>query len=280
MNQKNYLTVGEHENAVNKRWCLSVVAAKPIAQMKIKLNDGKAYNYFSKFSVQENDLAVIGNGLIGIDNIANEPFESTGQMGMVVGQATAKLNRSRTAELDFVFTPVVEKTHITACSKYLKVQCDKKTLCAGREVWNVYPITLLIRKLLAAVSVLAFPDLATKVQIEEAQEYLNEMYIIPEEAKTLTYTDFPKDRKTRWAKEDIHVYKASGKITGNDATVYKYIHIGAVSLMLRGGFVNMLQAYLNANPPIKAFYNTLVSEATQVGAPEAIEILKKYTPTK
>ena len=109
---------------------------------------------------------------------------------------------------------------------------------------------------------------------------MNEMYIIPEEAKTLTYTDFPKDRKTRWAKEDIHVYKASGKITGNDATVYKYIHIGAVSLMIRGGFVNMLRAYLNANPPIKSFYSTLVSEATQVGAPEAIELLKKYVPVK
>lgn len=280
MNQKNYLTVGEHENAVNKSWCLSVVPAKPIAQMKIKLNDGKTYNYFSRFSVQENDLAIIGNGLIGVDNEANEPFESTGQMGLVVGQATTKLKRSHTAELDFVFTPAAEKAYVTACAKYLKVKCDKKTLCAGREVWNVYPITLLIRKLLAAVTVLAFSDLATKAQLEEAQEYLNEMYIIPEEAKTLTYTDFPEDRKTRWAKEDIHVYKASGKITDNDATVYKYIHIGAVSLMIRGGFVNMLRAYLNANPPIKSFYRTLVSEATQVGAPEAIELLKKYVPVK
>ena len=130
MNQKNYLTVGEHENAVNKSWCLSVVPAKPIAQMKIKLNDGKSYNYFSKFLVQENDIAVIGNEMICSENIGNEPCESTGQMGLVKGQATTKLKRGYTADLDFVFTPVVEKTYITACAKYLKVKCDKKTLCA------------------------------------------------------------------------------------------------------------------------------------------------------
>lgn len=280
MNHKNYLTVGEHENAAAKNWCLSVVPSKPVAQIKIKLNSGKAYNYFSKFSVHENDIAVIGNMLICGDNISNEPCESTGQMGLVAGQVTAKLKRGHTADVDFVFTPTVDKAYITACAKYLKVKCDKKTLCADRETWNVYPITLLIRKLLAAVTVLAFPDMATKAQLEEAQGYLNEKYVIPEEAKTLTYTDFPKDGKTRWAKEDIHVYKASGKITGNDATVYKYIHIGAVSLMIRGGFMNMLQAYLNANPPIKSFYSALVSEATQVGAPEAIELLKKYAPVK
>lgn len=277
MDNKNYLTVGEHEGALEKKWCLSVVPAKPVAQVKIKLNDGKSYNYFSKFLVQENDIAVIGNEMICSENIGNEPCESTGQMGLVKGQATTKLKRGYTADLDFVFTPVVEKTYITACAKYLKVKCDKKTLCADREAWNVYPITLLIRKLLAAVTVLSFPDIATKAQLEEAKAYLNEMYVIPEEAKTLTYTDYPKDRKTRWAKEDIHVYKTSGKITGNDATVYKYIHIGAVSLLVRGGFTNMLQAYLNANPPIQTFYSTLVSEATQVGAPEAIEILKNYT---
>ena len=183
-----------------------------------------------------------------------------------------------TAHLGFVFTLAIEKAYIADCAKYLKVKCDKKTLCADRETWNVYPITLLIRKLLAAVTVLAFPDMATNAQLEDAKAYLNEAYVIPEEAKTLTYADFPKDRKTRWAKEDIHVYKLSGKIAGSDATIHKYIHIGAVSLMVRGGFTNMLKAYLNANPPIKAFYSTLLSDATQVGATEMIEILENYTP--
>ena len=47
MDHKNYLTVGEYENAVNENWGLSVVPAKPVAQIKIKLNNGKAYGYFS-----------------------------------------------------------------------------------------------------------------------------------------------------------------------------------------------------------------------------------------
>ena len=76
------------------------------------------------------------------------------------------------------------------------------------------------------------------------------------------------------------MYKESGKISASNAAVFKYIHIGAISVMVRGGFVNLLKAYLGANPPIKEFYKTILEEATQVGAPEAIALLKEYKPVK
>lgn len=281
MYNKNYLTVGKYENAVGKNWCLSVKSASPLEQVKVKLNNDETYNYISRYCTETNDVAIVGY----IMNEDNEPCGSTGQMGLVDGKVAKKLTRSRTADLDFVFSPNCDMEHIDACVKYLKVKCDAKAMSAYRTgVRTVYPITMLIRKLLAAVTVVAHPDLVSQKQLEMARNYLQDMYEIPEEVKAMTYEDVVgysiRDKKVSWSKEDIHVYKESGKISASNAAVFKYIHIGAISVMVRGGFVNLLKAYLGANPPIKEFYKTILEEATQVGAPEAIALLKEYKPVK
>ena len=58
--------------------------------------------------------------------------------------------------------------------------------------------------------------------------------------------------------------------------VNKYSHIGAVSIMLRGGFKNLLEAYLSVNPPIDAFYDEMCAVLSNVGHKQVYEALKDY----
>lgn len=70
--------------------------------------------------------------------------------------------------------------------------------------------------------------------------------------------------------------------TIDKANVYinKYEYIGAVSIMVRGGFVNMLSAFLSAEPPISDFYDEMIGYLGNTGSAEALDILKNYNPQK
>jgi hypothetical protein len=63
-----------------------------------------------------------------------------------------------------------------------------------------------------------------------------------------------------------------------NAYVNKYAYIGAVSIMVRGGFANLLKAFFSANPPIASFYNEMLEDIGSNAIPEMLNILKEYTP--
>lgn len=48
----------------------------------------------------------------------------------------------------------------------------------------------------------------------------------------------------------------------------------ALSILIRGGFVNLLQAALSSEMPIKGFYNELISFADEIGSTECSKLLK------
>ena len=58
--------------------------------------------------------------------------------------------------------------------------------------------------------------------------------------------------------------------------VNKYSYIGAISIMVRGGLVNILKAFLTANPPIKGFSRELLEAVGNNGNMEAHKILNDY----
>ena len=63
-----------------------------------------------------------------------------------------------------------------------------------------------------------------------------------------------------------------------NASIYlnKYSYIGAISIMVRGGFVNLLNAFLSAKPPIDEFVGEIIEYLGNTGNDEALNILKKY----
>ncbi len=58
--------------------------------------------------------------------------------------------------------------------------------------------------------------------------------------------------------------------------VNKYSHLGAVSIMVRGGFLNLLKAYLSINPPIIDYYDELCQILDGIGHSEVLDLLKSH----
>ena len=73
-----------------------------------------------------------------------------------------------------------------------------------------------------------------------------------------------------------NILKKFAKLESVSNFVNKYAHFGAVSLMVRGGFVNLLNAYLSVNPPIAEFHDEMCQVLDGFGHKEAFEVLKAY----
>jgi hypothetical protein len=58
--------------------------------------------------------------------------------------------------------------------------------------------------------------------------------------------------------------------------VNKYSHLGAVAIMVRGGFKNLLEAYLSASPPINEFITDALDILDEIGHPETYALLQKF----
>ena len=59
--------------------------------------------------------------------------------------------------------------------------------------------------------------------------------------------------------------------------VNKYIYMRAISIMVRCGFVNLLEAFLSAEPPIRDFNDEMIGYLEKTGNTEALDVLKTYS---
>lgn len=300
---QNYAVVNPVADAVEKNWCISAKLLSSVQQATVEFASGKSYNYASRYPVAEGDVAVIGKTLPDLTGDRIEPSATTGSFG-VVSEALPKLEikRSHASELDFVFTTNVAKKQITDCAKYLDMDGNEKTLQYGKKTQSFYPITFLIRKLLAAASIIAYPKFAGDANVEKAVAYIAQPQIITKTMAALEWA-VPYSRADICL-DDIHIaiaekniaelqamglsYMKDGALIGDDrgndipdivnAYVNKYAYIGAVSIMVRGGFANLLKAFLSANPPVASFHDEMLEDIGSNAVPEALNILKEYAP--
>lgn len=297
---KNYQSVNQTENAAEKAWSVSVKRQKTIQQATLTLNNGKAYKYASRYPVADGNVAIVGNILAYQIDKCVYPSATTGSMGIVSDvRPKLEIKRAHATELDFVFTPAANKRIITECINYIELPGDEITLQYDKRTDSIYPITFLIRKLLAAASIIAFPKLAGTEAAERAKSYICQAQIIDEEMGELRqgapeYVDISLrdihvdvDGKNENELDAINLdylkdgimegYYRDGKIVpAVNEYVNKYAYIGAVSIMVRGGFVNLLQAFLSANPPMEGFCEELLADIGSNGNERALKLLKDY----
>lgn len=306
MNYKNYRSINKSNDPAGKKWAIAVKMQKTIQQANVKLNSGKSFQYACRYPVTEGDVAVIGNALPYQPGRQVLPSSSTGNMGIATDvRPKLEINRSHATELDYVFTPAVSKKTISECTKYLELPGNDITLQFGKLdiVDTIYPIAFLIRKLLAAASIIAFPQYADAEAIEKAKSYICRPQIIDKDMGELNIgmpdllvdinlcdIQVDVDGKNEAELNNLNLnYIEDGIINGFDRNssrivpavneyVNKYAYIGAISVMVRGGFVNLLQAFLSANPPIKIFYDELLNAIGQIGNAKALETLKGFIP--
>lgn len=296
----NYRTINVVKNAGEKNWCLSAQMIKPIKQVTVKLNDNKAYQYASRYNAEETDVAIIGNSYVYETGGYVSRERTTGCMG-IISNVKEKLviRKSDAVELDFVFTQNVSKKTITDCAKYLNTSGNEKTLQFGKEIDTIYPITYLIRKILAASSIIAFSELSTPATIKKAKGYIQTPQIIDAEMSELRmacpelvdidltsiHTDV--DGKDEEEIKNMNLsYISAGILNGfkrkeeieecvNDY-VNKYSYVGAISIMVRGSFLNLLNAFLSAEPPIKEFSNEIQTIIKKFENSCVVQPLKEY----
>lgn len=297
---QNYRTTNPDLTAGGKDWCISTRLMKTIKQATVSSGKGKPVIFASRFPVSEGDVAVAGNSFVCSAEFLASPTDKTGLMGIVTGTASKlEIRRTEATELNFVFSAHANKTAIKDCIDYLDAKADTDTLLYHFQNFIMYPITYRIRKIMAAASILSHKDLADASAVNKAKDYLMSPQIIGEEIGGITrfiedeypgidFCDIQVDIEGK-NEDELSSLISDGLLECDDRYdanidplmdqyVNKYSYIGAVSVMVRGGFNNLLRAFLSVDPPIKAFFDELLRDIGDCGQPATLEILRQYTP--
>ena len=300
--EKNYSSVNTVKDAEAKEWSLTGIFRKSVKQATVQLESGKEYQYACRWPFKEGDVAIVGNTLLQNDVII-EQSSNSGIFGIITyEEPKMTINRRHAVELDFVFTEKASKKTITDCIKYLNSPLNFYNVQYEKYSQNYFPLSLYIRKLLAAASIIAHPKFAAADDIEAAKKYIGEkqdvseleLLVGPPEAAGLDFTDTQINTcgkseeylgelgiEPYYDMEDFMDYSSkeySKIIDKANVFINKYVYMGAVSIMVRGGFVNLLEAFLSADPPIKDFYDEMIGYLEENGNSKALDIIKNYSP--
>lgn len=298
MSNSNYQSVNPISFPENTNWCLSAKIGTK-RQVMVKLSSGKSYNYVSRYPVSEGDIVIIGNDLaFGDSECSTDVSPNTGLYGQVESIAEKMSLRKETAvELDFVFTTNVNKSALKQCAKYLEIDDYHTTLQFGSRTSPVRPINHFIRRFLSASSILANQKYADAAMIELAKKTITEIPVLQQDVLELWHGCWPPIIEL----EQIYIpdvdcesvlkgiageaFVRNNSFDGRDFPyqellendvvkqfIAKYSYLGAISIMERGGFYNMLKAFLEAKPPIENYTNEIVSQCQKNEV--AAEIIK------
>lgn len=303
---ENFKSVNTDNDAPSKTWFVSPVGGK-LCPLELALNDGKRYKYFSRYPVVEGSVGIIGYSYPDYSCCTPQAGASTGCFGVITDAAPAvAAKRSHALELDFVFGTDPTKTDIKRCIKYIGFGPDdyEKTLQFDKNIGLIRPITYYIRRILAAASIIANAKLCTPGDADKAKAAILEKIIL-DSKMTKLYWGPPEDIGVDF--RDIHVPDTDveaffdeygnrlGSISSWDegllkdfsgvlkqviaseeisAHVEKYSHFGAISIMVRGGFKNLLEAYLSVDPPIEPFYGEICAKLKGLGSEETYRVLE------
>ncbi len=156
------------ENVIN--WYLSSNNMKE--SLEVELFDGKVYKYRSRKEVRPDDLVVIGPG-----------YKSSGEMGTVKKiLPLTSTKESYTAKAFFGFTedPTAEliKKNAAGIIEIDSLDTIQKKITSLKP-YSFAVTDSVIESVLNAVSVLAYPALATPVMLNKAEEYLASPKTVP-----------------------------------------------------------------------------------------------------
>lgn len=302
--KENYLTANLEEHCENENWCISCKLNK-LTEVTVHLNDGKDYQYISRFPVTVGDEVIIGNQFPSIRDCEYGPMTTTGQFGTVISvKEKVEMKKNHAAELDFVFTRSASKQNIKECAKYLSIDDYFKTLQYSTTFSPIRPITHFARRILAASSILANQSLTDTDTILAAKETICNPPVLEEKVSALSYkcfgvqidlsqvfvcdvpntNDLPDIDNSGYSRSEALLGDEWGDVNGAEfivnqqiqAYIAKYSYVAAVSIMIRGGFVNMLKAFFEQTPPINSYLIEIRDAVCAAGKPQAVALINQY----
>ena len=266
-----------------------VTSGSKINAIDVQLSNGKKYTYFTRYCTSNDDKVIIGTGHISSANIKAEKSKNSGLAGVVVNNTSeTSVKKQYAVEIAFSFSDKAESIHLYECVKYLDALGDLKSMNATIIPDRIYPITFLVRKMLAALTVLQFSEFAGGYD-SIAREYLNAKHALPQEMLDLiepcggsisisdmssTYlneysSSFSATRRD--AENGYILYKAGkqGKISKRnelDAFIDHYVLIATAEILMRCHLLHMMKIYLENCEELRKHIEVLITMAKELGA--------------
>ncbi len=304
MDYNNYKSLNPTKNAAEKNWNISMQFVKSWSLVTVKLNNGKSYVYECPWKAKKGDIVVIGNKYS--KGKGYEEASSTGQIGEVIALQSKSGGAKPIATIDYVFVDKYDKSQMTFCEEYLDRQGDGFDVLFYRDSKSAYPITFLIRKLVCAAAVLAHPEDCSPTSIEKARDIISQKQIMSEKTISLSKEEsrgipgtlcgfanlnlrsiqIDTDANNEIEMEGVAGSKnaiimrgeAKGEVDRDEIRAYvgKYSMIGAIALMSRGSFLNLLEAFLGANPPVGEYKDEILRFVRTHTDAKVVTLLEKY----
>ena len=311
-------------DAAKRNWYLSVKSPSPKQTLSVRFEDGKEYKYLGTGKVNVGDPVLIDYG-----------GASSYMMGNVSAAVSGTaIKRTHALKPLFAFSTNPDKAGLKANSlgvKGLEVVKD----AAGCFNYNSGPYTegqfrvvdFLVKGVLNAITVIAYPELSTPGSIKEAKEFLAKEKPVPALLFSKAFTDayygcymddlrFADNAEVAftgfypgwdeellgcafWNSDDYKDLKIVAEWDDRRIAYYLYFKDGseklekyfssceefktftnelvfrsALSVLIRGGCVNLLKAALSVGMPVKGFYKKLIAFADEIGSTECSALLK------
>lgn len=272
----DYLTMNKEIDAETKQWIISLNETMKQASVKIGSTTDE---YASQYDVKKGDVVIVG--------VKNDSI-NRGEMGIVENVPDKlSVDIDEAADLAFVFSEDPNKEMIDACKKYIEDEDNVDTA----DEFEIFPVSYKVRKLIAASCIVAYPELSTKEDVALAKQFISQ----PQ-----TLNDVPMPGPLGISRIELYEsyganspYIGEGELYGDvffdmegdelkelEEDFSRKVLCETIAIMLRGGFVNLLEAFLSANPPIAGFFNEAVNVAGEAYNDKAMETLKAFDPLK
>lgn len=296
---KNYKTTNPNLNESHiYSWGINLKNTKPIKEVSVPVSKSQEYSFATAYDITPLDVVIIGK------NYSNSAYaKSTGIMSTPSSELKTRTSSlSHLAEIDYAFTPSIKKAHITAASKFMVQEVNGENMKLILDRLDIYPITFMTKQMIAAITVLSFPKMATSTSLQKAKDIIREGIAFDcfnydgVRYCNLSFDDLQTVNKDKELEsfgdqflgahisnnsvflDDIKsAYKDSQEDCDNALKYFKAkVYIATLAVLIRGGFVNMLQAFLNECPPIYDFIDDVIQLAKKLKSKKCMSLLEEY----
>lgn len=301
MNAEETKSLIPYAEAAEKKWFLNHKPARPVKEVNVRFTNGKSYRYLSKIECTPDDVLTIDYG--GATSCCMGQVEKVGGI-----EHLKPLSAIRTL---FVFSTDPGKREIKRNVSAYKAM-DSRKLITDYNSYACCIVDRFIAKVLDSITVLAFPEFVDDEAIAEARKYLETKCFLPaelirenqtrnldivfpgyypgwlEDFKSLNFWNKDFVKKNLFdAYERYNCYKIGffdydrtiGDLYEKDPEFLEafneLVYRSALSILIRGGFVNLLEAALTAEMPIDAYYDKLIDYANEIGSTYCCKVLKE-----
>ena len=174
------------KTAVADSWCMTPPQTKLTYAQVNWLGGNQKYVYCSNYAAQAGDLTMIGYPHAKQNPLPGSTF---GRMGSVMACSDVlKIKTTNAVDLEYVFTKNPDRKQIAALAKKMTAEVSERTVSEKHSFIYVsgewpcdtyvhvrYMLRFMTRRLLAAVSVAAHPELASAASLAKAREILRQL---------------------------------------------------------------------------------------------------------